>query len=72
MLIKRVKPIISFLKIEWSLFLKPSVPLQPRMLCANFGSNWPNDIGEEDFSNVYNVFSLLCNYITLQRVWPFI
>ena len=62
----------SFLKIEWSLFVKPFIcktlsPLHPRMLYAKFGWNWPNGSGEEDFYIFVNVFSLFCNNLPLQK-----
>ena len=50
MLIKR-KKIISFLRIECSLYLlkKHFSALHTRMLCAIFGWNWPSGSGEKEF-----------------------
>ena len=42
-------------------------PLYPRMLCTEFGWNWPRVSGKEDFLNFVNVFSLIFNYLPLEK-----
>ena len=43
-------------------------PLHPRMHCAKFGWNWPSGSGKEDFFFYFvNVFSLFCNYLSLEK-----
>ena len=71
------KTIISFLKIEWSLFVKPFIcktlsHLHPRMHYAKFGWNWPNGSGGEDFYIFVNIFSLFVIISPCKRVGPFI
>ena len=36
------------MRIEWFFIWTNLNPLQPRMLCAKFGWNWPSGSGEED------------------------
>ena len=42
------------------------------MLCAEFGWHWLSGFGEEDFLNFVNLFSLLLNYLPLEKSGPFI
>ena len=43
-------------------------PLHPRMLCAKFGWNWLSGSGEEDFfKKFFKVFSLVRNYLPLEK-----
>ena len=44
-------------------------PLHPRMLCAKFDWKWVGGSGEEDFSNIVNVFSLFRNYFPFGIGW---
>ena len=44
-----------------------SNPLYPRILCAKFGWNCRTGSGEDDFSNLSNVFSLFRNYLPFKE-----
>ena len=37
------------------------------MHCAKFSWYWPSGSGEDDFSNLFNVFSLFRNYLSLEK-----
>ena len=47
-------------------------PLQPKMLCAKFGYNWPNGSGVEGFSISSMYFRYFVIISPLERVGPFI
>ena len=59
--------IISFLSIEWFLFVKSWNPVtKQRMLCAKVVWNWPKGSEEEDFeiSSVYSrYFVIISNWL---------
>ena len=55
------------------LFKKKLNPLHPRMICANFGWNWPGGSGEENFE----ISSMYFRYFIIipppwKGAWPFI
>ena len=60
--------IISPWKMVWPFIWTNLNPLHLRMLCVKFGCNRPSGSGE-DF---VNVFSLFCNYLSLDTGGPFI
>ena len=64
---RRKKNIIKLMRINCFFIWRNMNPLQPRMLCAKFGWNWPSGFGEEVFliSSVY--FSLFRNYLPLEK-----
>ena len=41
-------------------------PLYPRMLCVNFGWNWPSS-SEERILNIFKIILLFCYYIPLEK-----
>ena len=46
--------------------------LHPRMLCAQFGWNWPKGSWEEEFLNFFNVFSIFRNSLlgpSFEQTW---
>ena len=59
--------IISSLKRAYAFIGINLNPLDSRMLCANFYSNWPSDFWEEGSKNFVNVFSVFCYYLPLKR-----
>ena len=71
--IKRIKKTINnFMRMYWFFIWTNLNPLDPRMLCAKFGWNWPSGSGEEDFlisSMYFCYFKIISPW---KRVGPFI
>ena len=63
-LIKNVKSLSHFEKIEWPFNSTNLNSFHQKMLCAKFGWNWPSGSGE-DFFNVVNAFLLLGYHLPL-------
>ena len=70
MFIGIVKPIFSFLRIEWSLFVKPRIPLTQGCFVPNLVE--PGPIGEEYFQ-ISSMYFLYCIIISpWKSVWNLI
>ena len=63
---RRVKPIISFLRIEWSLFVKPWFPSTKDDLCQVW-LNFARWFWRRRFLNFDNIFLLYRNYLPLEK-----
>ena len=72
MLIKRKKPIIYLIRIEWIFIWVNLNPLHPRMFVAKFGCNWSSGSGEENYliSSMYFCYFLIIS--PWKKTGPFI
>ena len=69
MLVRRGKPIISFLRIKWSLFEKILVFFTQGCLVSSWTESGS---GEEDFKTCFMYFNHFIIIFSWTRVWPFI